>query len=297
LTVQENNYEKYQVDYAKTKKGFIMEKAKSLFAVLLAVIIGAIFAGCGDNSKSGGVGITTTSLPGATVGTAYSQTLTASGGTGSLTWSITAGAPPASLSLNAATGTISGTPTRAGTANFTVMVTDSASPAGTATKALSIVVTAPAAAALAVTTTSLPGATIVGGGTTVYSQALAASGGSLPYIWSISTGVLPAGLSLNAGVIAGNPTTTAVSSNFTVMVTDSASPAGTATQPLSIAVTFDGLAYYNTVCLGCHNTLGVRSAADITSAIATVGAMSQFGPTGSTPLTAAQINAIAAASH
>jgi hypothetical protein len=61
--------------------------------------------------------------------------------------------------------------------------------------------------------------------------------------------------------------------------------------------TFNALAYYNTFCLGCHVILGPRSATDITSAIATVGAMSQFLPSGTTPLTAAQIAAIAAVSH
>jgi fibronectin type 3 domain-containing protein len=60
---------------------------------------------------------------------------------------------------------------------------------------------------------------------------------------------------------------------------------------------FNALSYYNTVCLGCHGKLGPRTAEDITSAIATVGAMNQFLPTGSTPLTAAQIAAIAAVSH
>jgi hypothetical protein len=64
--------------------------------------------------------ITTTSLPGGTVGAAYSQTLAASGGAGGNSWTTTAGALPAGLTL-ASNGTISGTPTAAGTANFTLI--------------------------------------------------------------------------------------------------------------------------------------------------------------------------------
>jgi len=69
--------------------------------------------------------ITTTSLPNGTVGTLYSQTLQASGGTSPYLWSITSGSLPAGLSLNASTGVLSGTPTTQGTSNFTVQVQDS----------------------------------------------------------------------------------------------------------------------------------------------------------------------------
>jgi Putative Ig domain len=69
----------------------------------------------------GGVQITTTSLPAATIGTGYVAVLTASGGTLPLTWSAQ-GLPPG-LHLDAQTGTISGTVTSAGSANVTVSVT------------------------------------------------------------------------------------------------------------------------------------------------------------------------------
>jgi Putative Ig domain len=71
--------------------------------------------------------IVTTSLPGGSVGTAYSQTIQSSGGTGAITWSVVAGAgtPPTGLSLGSTTGTISGTPSAVGSFSFTVLATDS----------------------------------------------------------------------------------------------------------------------------------------------------------------------------
>ena len=168
--------------------------------------------------------VSTTSLAGGTVGASYSQGLSASGGTGSYTWSITSGSLPAGLSL-APGGTIGGTPTASGTANFTVQVTDSANT--TATQPLSIAV---APAPLSVSTTSLPGGTVG----TPYSQGLSASGGTGSYTWSITSGSLPAGLSLSPGGTIGGTPTASGTAGFTVQVTDSANT--TATQPLSIAV-------------------------------------------------------------
>jgi hypothetical protein len=84
--------------------------------------------------------ITTTSLPNGSVGTPYSQTLQATGGTTPYTWSKTAGDLPAGLTL-ASTGIISGTPTTVGTYNFTVQVTDSTSPTPNSdTQALAITI-------------------------------------------------------------------------------------------------------------------------------------------------------------
>jgi Tol biopolymer transport system component len=80
--------------------------------------------------------VTTTSLADGTKTVAYSQFLTASGGTAPLTWAIISGSLPPGLSLNSSTGEISGTPTQAGNSSFTVRVTDSYSE--TASKALSI---------------------------------------------------------------------------------------------------------------------------------------------------------------
>jgi len=85
--------------------------------------------------------VTTGALPGGATGTPYAATLAATGGTPPYAWSITAGALPAGLSLAAATGAITGTPSAVGSASFTATVTDSK--AATATAALGITVAQP----------------------------------------------------------------------------------------------------------------------------------------------------------
>jgi hypothetical protein len=99
--------------------------------------------------------VSTASLPNGVTGSAYSQTLTATGGTTPYTWAIAAGTLPAGLNLSAA-GVISGTPTAAGTSSFTVRVTDSATPAATATQALSLTITAAPAEAISFSTQIQP---------------------------------------------------------------------------------------------------------------------------------------------
>ncbi|HEX9005067.1 MAG TPA: putative Ig domain-containing protein, partial [Blastocatellia bacterium] len=71
----------------------------------------------------GALTLSPTSLPDAVVGAAYNQTITASGGSAPYAFSITAGALPAGLSLSGG-GTLAGTPTAAGTFNFTVIAND-----------------------------------------------------------------------------------------------------------------------------------------------------------------------------
>ena len=177
-----------------------------------------------------GVVISTSALPTGTVGTAYSTIVAATGGTPPYSWTTVSGTLPAGLSLSK-NGTISGTPTGAGQSNFTLQVTDSSSPVQNATKPFSITMSV-SVPPLTITSSSLPSGTVG----TAYSTTLVGSGGTLPYSWTLASGSLPAGLSLNKnGTISGTPTSGG-QSNFTVQVTDFSSPAQQASQALAITV-------------------------------------------------------------
>ncbi len=118
--------------------GYARRFFAAVAATLLVVgVVAGTVAGIGVTTASAAtpLSITTTSpLPLAPLNTPYSVTLTATGGTGSDTWSVATGSTlPSWLSLDTTTGVLSGTPTTDATATFAVTVTDSASPADTAT--------------------------------------------------------------------------------------------------------------------------------------------------------------------
>ncbi|MFG6489634.1 putative Ig domain-containing protein [Roseateles sp. BYS78W] len=174
------------------------------------------------------------SLTAATVGSAYSSTVTASGGTSAYTYAVTAGALPAGLSLSSS-GTLSGTPTSGGTFNFTVTATDSSTGAGpyTGSRAYSLTVNGPT---ISVTPASL-GAAAIG---SAYSTNVTASGGTSTYTYAITSGSLPAGLSLSSGgTLSGTPTASGAF-NFTVTATDSSTGAGPYTGSRAYSLTVSG---------------------------------------------------------
>ncbi len=112
--------------------------ARRFFAAIAATaLVFGMVASVGVTAASAAtpLSVTTTSpLPLAPLNTPYATTLAATGGTGSYTWSVASGSTlPSWLSLNSSTGVLSGTPTTNSTATFAVTVTDSASPADTAT--------------------------------------------------------------------------------------------------------------------------------------------------------------------
>jgi hypothetical protein len=176
--------------------------------------------------------ITPTTLPGGTVGEPYNQTLQATGGVGALTWTLAGGSLPAMLSLSQA-GVISGSPTTAGSSNFTVRVADTLGQSDT--QDLSIVISPvapPPPTPPDITTTTLPAGTV----NQVYTQTtVEATGGTPPLTWTISAGIPPDGLSLDGttGLISGTPTA-AGTSPFTVQVQDAGGLSDT--QDLSILI-------------------------------------------------------------
>ena len=121
------------------KTGRIICSFCLLLASLMTIYAPTAVLAQGDTEEEA-LTITTVSLPAGMVGEAYSAMPEATGGATPYTWSVSAGKLPAELSLNPATGKISGTPTESGTVNFTIKVTDSTTPAQEATEELSIFV-------------------------------------------------------------------------------------------------------------------------------------------------------------
>jgi hypothetical protein len=174
---------------------------------------------------SAGVSTTFAAPPGAVVNTAYTDILTATGGTTPYTWSVNSGSLPPGITLTSA-GVLAGTPTTAGSYIFAVNVTDANN--GIATTSITLVV----AGTLSLGFPAPPSGTVGA----AYTDTLTAAGGTTPYTWSVSAGTLPAGITLNAstGVLSGTPTVTGTSS-FTIKVTDAVSRTATEATTLTIA--------------------------------------------------------------
>ena len=177
-----------------------------------------------------------TSVPSVTQGGHYSQSLAATGGTGSLTISET-GRLPGGLNWSATSSSalISGTASTSDTVGnypFSVTVTDSLGVSTTTDYTLAVV------GAPVVTPATLPAATLTG----AYHDTLAATGGTPgspnPYTWSLASGTLPGGLTLDpsTGRVSGTATGTDATGAypFSVTVTDAD---GVTSAPQSFSIT------------------------------------------------------------
>ncbi len=159
-----------------------------------------------------------------TLGAPTSQMLSASGGAAPYSFALASGVLPNGLALNA-NGLLAGTPNQAGSFSFTVRAQDANGCAGLRAWQLTLACNP---------LTLAPGALPNGTAGTAYSHALSASGGMAPYTFSLSTGTLPAGLSLTtAGLISGTPSQ-AGTFNFMVGVTDAFNCASTRAYSLVI---------------------------------------------------------------
>ena len=189
-------------------------------------------------------------LLGATINTAYATSIVTSGGVPPFTWSKTSGNFPPGLTFNTTSGQISGTPTMAGVFQFTLQVVDSAIPPQTASTPAPLSITVNGAPPLRVTPSVLP----VGSVATPYSTSVQATGGVQPYTWSVVSGQLPAGLSLNpgSGAITGTPIlVSGTPVSFTLGVKDSQTVPATASRAFSISITA-GTANPNSLLRGSY---------------------------------------------
>jgi len=174
---------------------------------------------------------TSATLPAGTIGTFYTQTFTATGGTGPYTYAVTSGTLPLGLTLSAG-GVLSGTPT-AGNASFTITATDSTSGESggpfTGQRPYSLPISS-------VQLTVLPASPTLPAGTvgTFYTQTFTATGGTGPYTYAIASGALPAGVTFSTGgALSGTPTAIA-NASFTISATDQESATGSRVYSLTI---------------------------------------------------------------
>ena len=188
--------------------------------------------------------LTPPNLPAGFVGAPYSQTLLYSGGQVFSGWQLTSGTLPAGLAFST-DGSFSGTPTTSGISTFVVTLTfPSLSLSFSQAFSLTIVAGPPH---LVITPSTLAAGSVG----LNYPQNLAVSGGTGPYIWTIESGALPNGLaslyyyanlsgtpSSGVATFNGSVSASAVTSTFTVRVTDatSTSLSQTFTLPITLAI-------------------------------------------------------------
>jgi Putative Ig domain len=230
-----------------------MKSYRGVALSILAFMISVMLAACGGGGGSKpapppALTITSTVLPKGSVNVPYTLYIQASGGTGTYTFSITAGALPTGLSFTNSTGQISGTPTVEGVSSFTVQVTDSAN--ATASANLSITIQG---VLILTCDNCAPGTNELpyGNPGVTYSQTLSVTGGQAPYTWCVvessgacdngSQGALPPGLTITTnssgqGVISGTPTTPGTPTQFTVQVRDSETIASSGSMALTLTI-------------------------------------------------------------
>lgn len=114
-----------------------MSRRSTVICLMIGMWVLLLMSAACSKSTSTGLAVTNSSLPNGSIGTNYSETLAASGGSGNYSWSLSSGSLPTGLTLNASTGVISGIPSTSGTSGFTVQVSDGVN---AATASLSITI-------------------------------------------------------------------------------------------------------------------------------------------------------------
>ncbi len=174
--------------------------------------------------------ISPATLPTITLATAFSQTLTSTGGIAPYTYNVSAGTLPTGLTLSSG-GVISGTPTQRGSYSFTVRSVDSTGTPLEGFRSYTGTIQIPTLSASPAAITAIQGAP--------FSQALSAAVGVAPFTFALdgTSPPLPAGLTLSGGVISGTTSAAPGVTNIRVNVTDSSTGPGPNVQQSIIAVT------------------------------------------------------------
>ena len=201
-------------------------------------LVALLLSACSGDTSSSISATATTTAQSLTVGAVMTSftPLTPSGGTGSYTYSY-GGTLPAGLSLDTSTGAVTGTPTATyATASVVFSVQDANAVVANTTSTVSFTVGAASATITAIATTTAQSLTV---GTAMASfSPLTASGGATPYTYSVTTGTLPAGLSLNVttGAVTGTPTTTSAAADVVFSVKDANNAVASTTSVVSFTV-------------------------------------------------------------
>jgi hypothetical protein len=186
--------------------------------------------------------ITTTTLPSGTVASPYSAPVLTTGGTTPLKWSLASGSLPSGITLNSATGVLSGTPTAYGNFPISIAVTDSASTPVTVTQSYSLVINPQAPVVT-------PATLAKGTAGSTYSQQLSYTGGGAGTVtWTQTAGALPTGITLSSsGLLSGTPANSTAGNTYTFSVTVSV---GTQTSaPVQFSITIYPLPVVTTTTL------------------------------------------------
>jgi len=173
------------------------------------------------------ISLSPATLPDGAAGAAYNQTVTASGGQSPYSFSVTSGSLPSGISLSSG-GVLSGTPGFGGASNFTISANDANGCSGSQSYTLTVT----GCPSITLSPTTLPDGTVGSS----YSQTITASGGTAPYTFTVTSGSLPAGLSLATdGTLSGSPTAGGTS-NFTVTATDGSGNSCTGARAYSLTI-------------------------------------------------------------
>lgn len=176
------------------------------------------------------------------------------GGQPPVTSSLISGTLPPGMELNGPANLLDGAATQPGHYSIGVQLTDSASPPQTAQATLTFTIT-PGSPVLS--NSVLPGG-IVG---VPYEWGVAATGGQLPYSWSIHQGSLPPGLVLDSlGLIHGTPTAAGKYNDLYLQVSDSFSPPDTTWTNVEIDIHAAALGRNDSIATATPLTNGSYSA-------------------------------------